>query len=107
MLVRGGQLVESLHTEKETLEKDSKIELLDSAEGGTSMLHNLTKPRPWRGGSQVIEDVSELKRVEVKGQDWNEKRQVGTSEQMPEDTPWENSVSQDLEEALSPQKWRN
>ena len=24
--------------------------LLDSAEGGSSMLHNITEPRPWRGG---------------------------------------------------------
>ena len=34
------------------------------------MLHNITKPLPWIGGAQVIEDVIEvaqpLQRVEVK-----------------------------------------
>ena len=41
--------------------------LLHIAEGGADMLHNITKPRPWRGGAQVIADVSvdaqPLKRV--------------------------------------------
>ena len=28
--------------------------------GGASILHNLTKPRPWRGGAQVVDDVSSM-----------------------------------------------
>ena len=40
---------------------------------GTGMLHNITKPRPWRGGAEVIEDVFEdaqpLKKVDIKRQD--------------------------------------
>ena len=33
--------------------------LLDTAEGGAGMLHLITKPRPWRGGAQVSENVFE------------------------------------------------
>ena len=43
--------------------------LFDCAEGGAGMWHNISKPRPWRGGAQSVEDVFEgaqpLKRVEV------------------------------------------
>ena len=63
--------------------------LLDSAEGGAGMLHNITKPRPWRGGAQVIEHVFEdaqlLKRVEGKRQEWQEHWQVDTAEQVKDD----------------------
>ena len=38
--------------------------------GGAGMMHNITKPRHWRGGAQVtgdvFEDAQRLKRVEVK-----------------------------------------
>ena len=40
---------EGLEQHKAWVEK-----LLDIAEGRAGMLHNRTKPRPWRGGSQVI-----------------------------------------------------
>ena len=44
--------------------------LLARAEGGAGTLHNITKPLPWSGWVQVIEDVSEevqpLQTVEVK-----------------------------------------
>ena len=44
------------------------------------MLHNITRPRPWRGEAQVIEDVFEesLKKVEVQKQEWKEGWQVDT-----------------------------
>ena len=74
-----------------------------AAEGRPELLHNITKPRPWRGGSQVIEDVSEdaqpLKREEVKWQKWKERR-VNTTEQVLDDRPWESDALPDLEEAL-------
>ena len=43
-------------------------------------MHNITKPRPWRGGAEITEDVFEdaqpLKRVEVTRQEWTEHGQV-------------------------------
>ena len=40
------------------------------------MLHNITNPRPWRGGAQEIDSVFEfsnlLKRVEVTRQEWED-----------------------------------
>ena len=46
----------------------------DWTEEGAGMLHNITKPRQWRGGTQVIEDVFEdaqpMETVEVKRQEW-------------------------------------
>ena len=53
------------------------------------MLHNITKPRPWRGGAEVIEDVFEdaqpLKKVDVKRQKWRDHWQVDTPEQRMDD----------------------
>ena len=60
--------------------------LLDSADGGAGLLHHITKPRPWRGGAQVLVDVFEdahpLKRVEVIRQEWKEHWQVDAPEQV-------------------------
>ena len=70
------------------------------------MLHNITKPRPWIEGAQIIEDVFEdaqpLKRVEVKRQEWKKHWQVDTPEQMMNSQPWENRALQELEAALPP-----
>ena len=74
--------------------------------GGAGILHNITKPRPWRGGAQVIEnafeDAQPLKRVEAKRQEWREQLQVDTREQLMDDKPWENDALHDLEKALPP-----
>ena len=72
------------------------------------MLHTITKPRPWRGGAHVSEDVFEdaqtLKRVEVE-----EARVEGTLAgryARTSDRPQalDNRALQDLEEALLPMK---
>ena len=34
-------------------------QILHSAEEGAGMLHNITKPRLWRGGTLVLKDVFE------------------------------------------------
>ena len=59
--------------------------------GRAGMLPIITKPRRWRGGAQIIEDVSEdaqpLKRAKVKRQDWREQWQVDTPEPVMDDKP--------------------
>ena len=48
------------------------------------MLRNITKPRPWNGGAQVIEDefggAQLRKRVEVNRQEWKDHCQIDTAE---------------------------
>ena len=48
------------------------------------MWNNITKPTPWRGGAQIMEEVFEdaqlLKRVEVKRPDREEHWQLDTPE---------------------------
>ena len=72
------------------------------------MLHKTTKPRLWRGGAQVIEDLFEyaqpVQRVEVKRQEQKEHLQADTPQQVLEDKPWENEALQDLELALPPMR---
>ena len=49
--------------------------LLDSEEGGAAMLHNITKPSPWRGGAHVNDvfgDAEPLKRADEKRQEWKD-----------------------------------
>ena len=79
---------------------------LDGAEEGAGMLHNITKPRPWIGGAQILEDVFEdaqpLKRAQVKRQEWKRHWQVDTPVQLMNEKHWENTALQDLEEALPP-----
>ena len=64
--------------------------LLDSVEGGTGMLHNITKLGLWRGRAPFIEDV---------------RAPAGESggdapEHSLEDKLWEHGALQDLEQAL-------
>ena len=82
--------------------------LLDGAEGGAGVFHNITKSRLWRRGAQKMDDVfldaQQLQGEEVKRQERKEHGHVDTPEHVSGDTHWENTALQDSEGALPPMR---
>ena len=58
-------------------------QMIKSAEGSTGLLHQVTKPTTWRGGTQILKKEEEYARV-----------------QNVKDQPWKNENLKKLEEAL-------
>ena len=75
-----------------------------NAEGSAGLVHEITKPAAWRGGTQILkmeeEDARLLDRCEAKREDWAKHWQCEESVQKLEDKPWENEKMKRLEEAL-------
>ena len=62
--------------EGKRMEEHQKLvsRLINSADGGTLLLHRITKPAAWRGGAQIMkekeEDAKPLARCEKKRKEW-------------------------------------
>ena len=72
-----------------------------SAEGGTGLLHKITKPTARRGGVQILkkekEDAKPLAKCEEKVKDWAGHWQCDTKVPDLQDKPWRNAVLNNLE----------
>ena len=59
----------------EELHQHKVAQMIESAEGSAVLLHQNTKPTPWRGGAQILEkreeDVRLLDRCEAKRKWWS------------------------------------
>ena len=69
---------------------------IKSAEGSAGLLHKVTKPTSWRGGTQVSEkdeeDARLVDRCEAKRKEWAKHWQCGESVQNMENKPWSREV---------------
>ena len=78
--------------------------MIRSAQGGTGLLHKITKPTGWRGGVQVLEEVEEdvkpLARCEEKRKQWAKYSQCDTKVPGLKDNPWRNEELKNLEEGM-------
>ena len=65
---------------------------MKSAEGSAGLLHKITKPTAWRGGTQILkkekEDARLLDRSEAKREEWAKHWQCDESVQKVEGKPW-------------------
>ena len=79
-------------------------QMVSSVEGSAGLLHQITKPTAWRGGTKIWEKEEEdarlMDRCEAKRQEWVKQWQCGESVQNMEDKPWEDEELKKLEEAL-------
>ena len=68
--------------------------VIKSADGGTGLLSNITKPTAWRGGVQIVkedeEDATPLARCEEKRKEWAKHWQCDTEVQDLKDKTWMN-----------------
>ena len=66
--------------------------MIKSAEGGTGLLHNITKPTAGRGGVQILkeeeEDAKPFARCEEKRKEWAKHWQCDTKVRDLKDMPW-------------------
>ena len=78
--------------------------MVRSAEGGTSLLHKITKPTAWRGGELILkaeeEDARPLARCEEKRKEWAKYSQRYTKVQALNDEPWRNEELKKVEEDM-------
>ena len=58
----------------EELHQHKVAQMMKSAEGSAGLLHKITKPTAWRGGTQILkeeeEDARLLDRCEAKREEW-------------------------------------
>ena len=78
--------------------------VIKGADGGTGLLHKITKPTAWRGGAQISkeeeEDVNPLARCEEKRKERATHWQCDTEVQDLKDKPWENEELKNSEEHM-------
>ena len=82
-----------------------KVEqMIKRAEGSAGLLHNITKPTPWRRGAQILEkkeeDVRLSYRCEAKRKEWSIHWQCNEEVQNMQDKLWRNEELRRWEEAL-------
>ena len=79
--------------------------MIRTAEGGTGLLHNITKPTAWRGRVQIPkeeeEDANPSTRCEEKKKEWAAQWQCDTKVQDLDDKPCRNEELNNLEEEMS------
>ena len=67
--------------------------MIKSADSSAGLLHKITKPTTWRGGTQILkkeeQDARLLDRCEAKRKEWAKHWQCDESVQKVEDKPWE------------------
>ena len=75
----------------EELHQQRVNQMIKNAEGSAGLLHEFTKPTPWRGGAQILkreeEDARLLDRCEAKRKEWAKHRQCDECVQNVEDKP--------------------
>ena len=90
--------------EKEKMEEmhQHKVAQVISAQVSAGLLHKITKPTPWRGGSQILkteeEDARLLDRREAKMKEWAKHWQCDEEVQNVEEKPWKNKELRKWEE---------
>ena len=82
----------------EELHQHKVAQMLKSAEGTAGLLHKITKPTAWRGGTQILkkeeEDARLLERCEAKRKDWAKHWQCGEGVQKVEDKYWKKGIEE-------------
>ena len=93
--------------EKKKMEEkhQQKVEqLINCAKGSAGLLHRITKPTPWRGLAQILEEGEEdarlLDRCEAKRKEWSIHWQCDEEVQNMQDKLWRNEELRRCGEAL-------
>ena len=78
--------------------------MIESVAGSAGLLHKITKPTAWRGGTQILgieaEDAGLVDRCQAKRKEWAKHWQCHEEVRNLEDKPWKNEELKKLEEAL-------